>query len=140
MRLKWRMGVRNCSTLKHLIRMMALLVFVAIILIGFGFTKDTVSAASSGSFNNVSWTLDDNGCLTFSGSGWIAPPYYARFEERTDIISIVIGDDITGIGSSAFKGCSNLTSVYVDSDGKLSEISIDAFACCHNLSSVTLPD
>ncbi len=140
MRLKRRIRGQNSGSLKYLISTMALLITFAIVLIGFGLKKDVVLAADSGNFNNVSWTLDENGCLTFTGSGWISPPYGYEFSGRSDIISIVIGNDITGIGSSAFKGCPNLTSVFVEADGKLSEISVEAFACCHKLSNVTLPD
>ena len=41
--------------------------------------------------------------------------YYGRFEDKTTLTSVTIGNSITEIGSSAFRGCS-ITEIYSDAD------------------------
>lgn len=103
-------------------------------------------AASSGncgdSGSNVTWSLDDNGTLTISGSGKIEDyrsdidqPWYSN---RSDITSVVIEPGVTSIGSLAFYKCSNLTSITIPSG--LTSIGEMAFFNCSALTSVTIPN
>lgn len=86
------------------------------------------------------WSLDDQGTLTVSGSGriggytyWESAPWH---ENAADIRRVVIEDGITAIGSGAFQALKNLEEVtIVDS---VEVIGKDAFNSCEALRSVSL--
>ena len=114
--------------------------------LGVGGNAIVASAESSGncgdSGSNVTWSLDDNGTLTISGSGKIEDyrsdidqPWYSN---RSDITSVVIEPGVTSIGSLAFYKCSNLTSITIPSG--LTSIGEMAFFNCSALTSVTIPN
>ena len=81
--------------------------------------------------DNLTWTLDSNGTMTISGTG--AMKAYARVSDRpwrdrsADIITVVIGSEVTKIGRYAFAGCKNLKTVNLPENGKLEEIGYCAF-------------
>lgn len=111
---------------------------------GVGGNAIAASAASSGNCgdngSNVTWSLDDDGTLTISGSGKIEDyrsdidqPWYSN---RSDITSVVIEPGVTSIGSLAFYECSNLTSITIPS-GFIS-IGDYAFWNCTGLTSITI--
>ena len=113
--------------------------------LGVGGNAIAASAESSGncgdSGSNVTWSLDDNGTLTISGSGKIEDyrsdidqPWYSN---RSDITSVVIEPGVTSIGSLAFFNCSALTSVTIP-NGVIS-IGNFAFGSCTGLTSITIP-
>ena len=113
--------------------------------LGVGGNAIVASAESSGncgdSGSNVTWSLDDNGTLTISGSGKIEDyrsdidqPWYSN---RSDITSVVIEPGVTSIGSLAFYECSNLTSITIPSG--LTSIGEQAFGNCTGLTSITIP-
>ena len=113
--------------------------------LGVGGNAIAASAESSGncgdSGSNVTWSLDDNGTLTISGSGKIEDyrsdidqPWYSN---RSDITSVVIEPGVTSIGSQAFYECSNLTSITIPSG--LTSIGEQAFGNCTGLTSITIP-
>lgn len=65
--------------------------------------------------DNITWTLDDEGTLTISGTGpmenwslWGSPWY-----NNTSIKTVVIGDGITSIGENAFYECWGMNDVYI---------------------------
>ncbi|MDE5720206.1 MAG: leucine-rich repeat domain-containing protein, partial [Paramuribaculum sp.] len=60
------------------------------------------------------------------------------FENQTKLTSLTIGDKVTEIGESAFRGCSGLTSVVIPNS--VTEIGWDAFRDCSGLTSVTIPN
>ena len=112
---------------------------------GVGGNAIAASAASSGNCgdngSNVTWSLDDDGTLTISGSGKIEDyrsdidqPWYSN---RSDITSVVIEPGVTSIGSLAFYECSNLTSITIPSG--LTSIGEQAFGNCTGLTSITIP-
>lgn len=72
----------------------------------------TVDSGTCG--ENLTWTLDDSGTLTISGTG--AMTNYSSFgpwyNNRLSINSVVIEDGVTSIGNYAFYNCSALTDVY----------------------------
>lgn len=113
--------------------------------------------------DNLTWTLDDNGTLTISGTGdmwnWesTSSPWYGK----TNIRNIKISNGVTGIGSYAFEGCSSLTGISLPeglmSIGEgvfkhcsglinvglpegLTSIEGDAFRYCSSLASISLPE
>lgn len=85
--------------------------------------------------NNLTWTLDDSGTLTISGTGamadydievygdTIAP--WAKYKKN--IKKVVIGKEVTTIGKNAFEDCSQLSTVELPQDGKLEKIGDNAF-------------
>ena len=96
-------------------------------------TGETVTEAPT-------WSLDDQGTLTVSGSGEMSSytdeePAPWR-ENAADIRRVVIEDGITAIGSGAFQALKNLEEVtIVDS---VEVIGKDAFNSCEALRSVSL--
>ena len=76
----------------------------------------TAAAASSGTCgDNVTWTLDDVGTLTISGTGpmkvYISYSSVPWFSNRSSVKKVVIADGVTTIGDEAFYYCTSLTSV-----------------------------
>ena len=98
----------------------------------------TASAAevASGTTGDVSWTLSDDGTLTFSGEGAIGNDQ--SWIEHMDLItSIVIEDGITSIANYAFYECTGFESVTLPAS--LTTIGNYVFTDCSDLKSVTIP-
>ena len=113
-------------------RIFSVLVVIAITISLLPMVK--VNAASSGTCGEgVTWTLDDEGKLTISGSGEIDD---WAFRNNWHIENVVIEEGITLIGICAFSGCINLKSITILS----SDIKIYAFTFedCENLTEVTM--
>ncbi len=120
----------------------------------FGNVLDAISvkasAATSGTCGNVSYELDDEGTLTFSGIGGIPDYGYNHCDElpwyafKASVKSIVIGSGITGIGSYSL-GASpsiqlkidlypNLTTIYISDS--VTNIGEYAFHCCESIETI----
>ena len=128
------------------------------------FAITTVTADGvSGTAGDLTWTIEDN-VLTITGRG-IIPNYSSGsapwYPHRESISSIVIGDEVTsigtyafagmttpgeisigsevlGIGNYAFSGCTSLTDVILPE--KLMIIGIRSFENCASLGSITFPN
>ncbi len=114
---------------------------------------------------NLTWTLDDAGVLTISGSGAMADypyeasvPWYPEraritqvslpeglsnigtytFYECSSLASITIPDSVTSIGDSAFFDCGSLTRITIPES--VTNIGESAFSWCSSLTSITIPD
>ncbi len=61
----------------------------------------------------------------------------SAFSGCSGLTSVTIPDSVTSIGSSAFNGCTNLTSVTIPSS--VTSIGSSAFSLCTNLTSITIP-
>ena len=89
---------------------------------------------------DVTFTLDDSGLLTISGTGMMYD-YFVTSRipwSRDKVKRVVIEQGITNIGAYAFYYCSALTDVTIsDSVTSIGEL---AFCQCVNLSSVSIPD
>ncbi len=103
---------------------------------------DPVETAASGTCGeHAVWTLDNKGVLTISGYGkmadytWDDLPWNSY---RSSIMTAVIEEGITSIGSKAFSSCSILTNVTIPSS--VTSIGSDAFQNCGSLTSVTIPE
>lgn len=95
----------------------------------------------SGTWGNLSWTIDDKGLLTISGegdmddftdidiSGWL--------KHKEKIVSAVIQPGIKSIGKMAFWDCSALSDVMIPAS--VTTIGEYAFDWCENLTSITIP-
>ena len=102
----------------------------------------TSTAIASGSCGeNLTWTLDENGVLTISGTGAMADYEVgtAPWLEHSDKIkTVVIESGVTSIGDYAFESYSALTSVTIPEG--VTSIGDSTFYNCYALTSVTLPD
>jgi len=106
---------------------------------------------------NVSWSLDENGVLTLSGSGastdWkysavsfsndktnhtFIDPVNPIYEIREAVKSIVVEEGVTTIGQLTFTGCSNLKSVSLPAS--LTAINKYAFSGCSQLEEIIIPE
>ena len=88
--------------------------------------------------DSITWTLDDLGNLTLSGSGemW---NYYGDSPFKDSVIkTVTIGDGITSIGDEAFAYCSGLTELTLPSS--VTSIGYAAFRGCSGLTELTLPN
>ncbi len=101
------------------------------------------SNGKSGVYDNITWTLSDDGTLTLSGAGdmyntsdwWeVLPSWY---DYRDSIKKVVVGKDITSIGSMAFYEHKNLSEI--DIQGDITFIGHHAFSGTA-LNSFTVPN
>jgi len=111
--------------------------------------SDTVTAVNSDAFAgcekikfikapvSVLKNLSMRNAITVSvvGSGVIESAIFAG----TDVISVVIGNDITAIADGAFAGCLELEDVSISTSANLSRIGANAFADCYKLTTVIIP-
>ena len=88
---------------------------------------------------NLTWTLDEDGLLTISGTGAMESyttageaPWY---EYCSEIKTVVIGDEVTSIGGFSFYRCQELTEVTIGS--RVTTIEKRAFSHCKKLSAIT---
>ena len=86
---------------------------------------------------NLTWTLDDAGALTISGTGAMDSDLLWA-GNKAAIINVVINNGVTSIGDSAFRGCENLTNITIPKS--ITSIGQSAFAFCRSLQSVTIPE
>ncbi len=109
--------------------------------------SDSSLAASSGTCGygygtNLTWTLDDNGLLTISGTGDMLEFDYnstSNWRNNTSVINkVVIENGVTSIGSRAFEGCSNLTRITIPTS--VTSIGNATFSKCTSLTSISIPD
>ena len=90
---------------------------------------------------NISYTLDDAGVLTISGTGIIPNDYdginleWAQW--KSDITSIVIENGITGVGYSTFFNYTNVTKVTLANSVQV--IDQSSFAFCTSLTEIIFP-
>ncbi len=118
--------------------------------------EDIVASGTHG--DNITWTLDSEGTLTLTGEGdmpeslsssggygpgtfhieWkegYEPPWY---DIREKITKIVVGENITSVGSQNFVDCDNLTEVVLPDGLKL--IGFGTFLHCDSLTDINLPE
>lgn len=91
----------------------------------------TVSSGTCG--ENLTWTLENDGTLTISGTGAMDSNTLWKSNQAA-IRAVVIQRGVTGIGNSAFSGCVNLRSVLLPTS--VTSVGYGAFADCSQLSAV----
>ncbi len=118
--------------MKKMACVLAMLAILGILMCG------TAMAESSGTAgDHISWTLDDNGTLTFSGYGeMIDYPLDSSYNLLSKIKYIIIEEGITSIGVDAFDDCTNLVSVSIPQS--ITQIGSFAFYGT-SLTSVSIP-
>jgi len=93
---------------------------------------------------NLTWNLTEDGKLVISGAGRMFDysideyKYAPWYEERSNITSIEIDDNVTYIGNYAFYFCNKITDEKTKLPEKLEEIGEGAFKNC-KIKSVDLP-
>lgn len=106
--------------------------------------KNIVKSGKCG--KNLTWTLDEEGTLTISGTGEMENyEITSNPEPKTtvqwpvnSISTVIINNGVTSIGNRAFEFCSNLTSVSIPNS--VTRIGNFAFECCSHLVSVSIPN
>ena len=105
----------------------------------------TVSGYCGVDFENLTWSLDNAGTLTISGTGAMqdyTDDYYVFYAPwhgyRNEIKKVVIQSGVTNISRRAFYECEKVTSVTIPNTVKT--IGEKAFYECKSLTSITIPD
>ena len=93
----------------------------------------------SGSYRTITWTIDDSGKLTISGSGSVDKDggSFPWMDYSDSIKKLVVESSISYIAAYAFKNCTNLTEASI-ADSVIS-LGSGVFSGCTSLVSVTLP-
>ena len=102
---------------------------------------EALEAGSGTCGENLTWTLDDAGNLTVSGTGEMYNYTITSAVEAPwghDIVTLTLEDGATSIGAYAFSGCASLTEVNLPAS--LSSIGNCAFRDCSNLKTITIPE
>ena len=103
---------------------------------GTGTVVDSGFCGISG--DNVKWKLTSDGTLTISGTGmmknFVSSAPWNKYNSQ--ITSVVIENDVSSIGSSAFKSCSSLTNITIPSG--VTNIGSLAFFNCTGLTAVIM--
>ena len=97
------------------------------------------AAASGRCGDSITWTLDDSGNLTLSGSGemWNYGYVTSPFKDY-GIKTVTIEYGITSIGDYVFRGCCGMTELTLPNS--VTSIADDAFHGCRGLTELTLPN
>lgn len=108
-------------------------------------TGGTVVASGScgAKGDNLTWTLDDNGLLTISGTGEMASrcTWSASGVDYSNSIKYVwIKNGMTSIGANAFSVLLNSKLMIVEIPDSVTIIGESAFMRCNNLQEITLPE
>ena len=116
-------------------------VFIAILALCF-VAASADAEISSGTWNNLTWTLADDGTLTISGTGELGPFSFSAKEAwrqyTEDIKTVVLQEGVTCIGSYAFDSCSNLTNITIPKS--VTTIGYLVFGNCTSLTAITIPE
>ena len=123
-------------------KLTAFFLSVVIVISLFPALRSSASVEATGKCGKeVNWELDSEGTLKIYGSGPMynypdAPPDYAEY--NYDIKTVVFSGDITHIGKDAFLCCHELTSITIPES--VTSIGFEAFKSCESLTSITIPD
>ena len=110
----------------------------------FVLTQDTTFTAdfavdksgTCGEDNQLTWTYDDETkTLTISGSGALTSNFTYGVEAPTQMLNLIIGNEVTEIGNRAFYGMSSINHLVIG--GSVTTIRGYAFAECKNFDDIT---
>lgn len=106
-----------------------------------GFSFHAQDSSFSGSCGeNLFWSLDKDGALVISGSGYMTSAPWSKYAAKTDgvvITSVTLSSGVLSVSDNAFLGCRQLKSVSFPSGIEL--IGNSAFEDCTSLSSIVIP-
>ena len=103
-------------------RFLGILLSLALVLSLMSGMSLTAHAAETGTIDGFSYTLDDEGTLTLTGSGTLTRANAGSFGGNDNIKKVVFAKgcgDVT-IGQSVFSGSNNITNVEINSTNKVS--------------------
>ena len=125
----------------------------------------TASAVASGTCgDNLTWTLDDQGTLTISGTGamwdFSIEDHPGWYEKVSDIRMLEVKSGVTSIGSHAFRYCKNMSGISLPENltrigdyaffgcgfikvslpESLTQLGDGAFSDCGNLTDMMIPE
>ena len=118
---------------KQTIRLVLALLMVFSLLPVSAFAANTVQSGKCG--DNLTWTLDDAGVLTITGTGGMTSNPWSDYKDS--IKSVIVGNGVTVICNYAFADCSSLESVELPDS--LERIGGSAFSHCKALTEIVVP-
>ncbi|MBR5536099.1 MAG: leucine-rich repeat protein [Clostridia bacterium] len=122
-------------------RILSLIIAFCMVISCMGALSVTALAESGTCGAGLTWTLDDEGTLTISGTGemdnWSLAKNAPWYGHKTSINKVVIGEGVTTIGEEAFDNYDYITEVSFPST--LAKICEWAFFGCDGLKKVTIP-
>ena len=123
-------------------KFMSLVLCICMLTAMFSAMPINVSAATSGTCgDNLTWTLDDNGTLTISGTGdmpmWNSSGDVPWCITRENIKAAIIQGGVTSIGAWTFDDCENLTNISIPES--ITSIGKMAFYNCQGLTGISIP-
>lgn len=93
---------------------------------------------AGGTFRDqVTWSLDDSGTLTISGTGYVDRDM-GQLPWIRDVKKVVVEEGITALGENAFNGYVNVTAITLPDS--LTEIGSYAFKRCEKLEQLHIPE
>ena len=106
-------------------------------------TQDTILTAyfavdksgTCGKDNILQWSFSEDGKLTISGKGELTANYTFGVEAPTQMKTLIIGNEVTAIGDSAFYKMSSINHLIIG--GSVASIGDYAFAECKNFDDIT---
>lgn len=109
----------------------------------FGIVHVSAEEATSGTWGQLTWVLDEDGTLTISGEGEMDEAYHpspcdGSVWNYERVKALVIGEGITSISDCAFADLSAMTTVSLPNS--LTKIGYSAFQNCEALTSVSIPE
>ena len=97
------------------------------------FAANVVQSGTCG--ENLTWTLDDEGVLTITGTGEMTESPWLSYKDS--IKTVVIGEGVTSLCGAAFIGCTGITKATLPSS--LKTIGYASFCDCTELTSINIP-
>lgn len=119
---------------KKLLGLILALLMVFSLLPASAFAANVVQSGTCG--ENLTWTFDDEGVLTITGTGEMTGAPWESYKDS--IKSVVIGDGVTSICNNAFLFFTSLKEVSIPAS--ITKIEADAFYCCSELTEIIIPD
>lgn len=110
-------------------------IFVLSVLLLSMFFFSAEALTATGTYNDVIWSLNDDGCFTVDGTGDFS--YEIPVNYKLKIKTVEIGKGITGIGNYVFSECSELRTLILNEG--ITTIGSGAFYSCVSLTDITLP-
>ena len=118
---------------KKLLGLILALLMVFSLLPASAFAANVVQSGTCG--ENLTWTFDDEGVLTITGTGEMTGAPWESYKDS--IKSVVIGDGVTRICDDAFREYSEMTEIIIPNS--VTQIGSYAFLGCSGLKGISLP-